>query len=248
MEFIKSIQSKERRLIWWFESRMSHQISTILISVQFKTVCHNLLITHSSSTFKVIEKHVIEQPLAFQCSVSLYSVNSPILRTLAVIFGGKLGESLSNETIIANLEQGVPTLSTLSVGGQKPNPRYKHASAILADHLYIHGGISFENRTLGDTFRLCLTTLTWECIKVPHDVDLPPRAGHLLLSHRSSELYLFGGSGTCAETMLPSYRIKIKRDKFKWNSLVDEGCTALCKSKLNRTGAVGVAIKNKVRH
>ncbi|XP_052185475.1 acyl-CoA-binding domain-containing protein 4 [Diospyros lotus] len=102
--------------------------------------------------------------------------------------------------------------AALSVSGLRPSARYKHASAVFDDKLYISGG-SRNGRYLSDIQVLDLKTLAWSPLKlkVEKNADnskdslageiLPPTSGHSMFKWGNKLLLLGGHSKNVSDSI-----------------------------------------------
>ena len=96
------------------------------------------------------------------------------------------------ETAIAE-GNTVPTLKMPWAG--VPKPRGAHATCLVNQSMYLHGGYGgggFARKDFGDLHSLDLETYVWEEIETSGDSP-EPRSGHQLLCVEDRVLYLMGG-------------------------------------------------------
>jgi hypothetical protein len=107
------------------------------------------------------------------------------------IFGGTMGVHYSNAILRFNARSC--TWSKVVTTGHRPTPRYKHASVIVGDYMYVIGGGSFYPKTVCiEVYRLNMRTFIWEMMGRTPRSPLA-RIAHSCVSDGADRIFMFGG-------------------------------------------------------
>ena len=133
-----------------------------------------------------------------------------------LIFGGKTqGGVLLNDLV--TFDPISNSLHTINTPGGKPQQRYHHATVIIGDKLYLHGGKT-KKGALNDLWMLDLTSMIWQQLAFAGD-KLPPRYSHKMAAI-GNYIIIFGGKGS---DDLSTYAFDT--EIFKCNKVLDAGNT-----------------------
>lgn len=130
-----------------------------------------------------------------------------------VIFGGRTLESRTNELFIIDLKDlsCSKNLNEDKKNDDLPTSRSWHTMVKLNDYnIFLYGGLSQANQSLGDGWILNTLTYNWTKVSVPFETRLWHTA--VCCSETTSQIYIFGGSSTdiyINQPQLPEHTLKI---------------------------------------
>jgi hypothetical protein len=100
-----------------------------------------LLSKADETTFKMYYPNVLPQPLKPFSNLPTLSQHPPLLLIGIIIFGGDLGDAMSNDLLRFD-SRDCSWSRCMTMKGQAPSPRYHHSCDVLAKSLFIFGGYS----------------------------------------------------------------------------------------------------------
>jgi N-acetylneuraminic acid mutarotase len=130
-----------------------------------------------------------------------------------VIFGGRTLESRTNDLFLVNLNDFScsKNLNEDKKSTDLPTNRSWHTMVKLNDYnVFLYGGLSQANQSLGDGWILNTLTFNWTKVKVPFETRLWHTA--VCCSDTTQQIYIFGGSSTdiyINQPQLPEHTLKI---------------------------------------
>lgn len=102
------------------------------------------------------------------------------IKPFLIVFGGNLGNKITNDIWIINIDDGLLEWKKLEPSGEAPVPRMYHASVVCkygsaAGMMIIHGGRSESNIALNDCWGLRKhRNGSWDWVKAPYLVGYSP--------------------------------------------------------------------------
>jgi protein phosphatase len=102
------------------------------------------------------------------------------LKPYLVVFGGNIGNRITNEIWLINIDDGILEWKKLEPLGDSPGNRMYHASSVCrsggaSGMLIVFGGRSDNNNALNDTWGLRKhRNGTWDWVKAPYVTNYIP--------------------------------------------------------------------------
>ena len=102
------------------------------------------------------------------------------IKPYLIVFGGNLGNKISNDIYLINIEDGILEWKKLEVYGDIPCPRMYHASAVCrsggaSGMMIVYGGRSDTSNALNDSWGLRKhRNGTWDWLKAPYSNNYSP--------------------------------------------------------------------------